>query len=87
MLLCLVCYILVSFAATDRVFKLGQKGMGYYYDAYERSPPFSWSEEHDTVTVVVSKRFVNSNTGTDAPLWTSHKIWPCFTLGSCVVCR
>ncbi len=53
-LLCLVCYILIFLCgSTDRVFKLGQMGLGYYYDVYERSPPFSWSEEHDTVTVVV----------------------------------
>ncbi len=60
-LLCLVFYI-TGLAATDRVFKLGRKGLGYYYDAFERSPPFSWSEEHDTITILVSKLREESST-------------------------
>ncbi len=53
-LLCRVFYI-SGLVATGKVFKLGRKGLGYYYDAFERSPPFSWSEEHDTITILVSK--------------------------------
>ncbi len=41
--------------STGRVFKLGWKGLGYYNDHFELSPPFNWSEEYDTITIVVSE--------------------------------